>query len=216
MIKLQKGPEPQVLTDNAAKWLKDLKCAIASEDKKSISNAKSKYNNKSIKDALKKETHNKCAYCEGVVSDVSYGDIEHIYPKSLDVEQTFNWNNLTYSCEICNTNKSNKDPNLTKILDPYKVDPKDYICFIGPIISGNGTTEGTLTVKYLKLDRAELSESRMEIFKNLIVMLENIKRARTPEERQALIEDFEENELLPSKEFLAMRRDFWKCYDPRV
>lgn len=215
MIKVEKGPEPEILINNSVQWLNDLECAIASGDKTNISKMKSRYNHKDIKDALKKETHSKCVYCEGIVSDVSYGDIEHIYPKSLDVKKTFSWDNLTFSCEICNTNKSNKDPNLTKIIDPYKIDPIDYICFIGPIINSNGTTEGTLTIKYLKLDRAELSESRLQTFKYLIVMLDNIKRARTPAERQALIDDFEENELLPSKEFCAMRRDFWKSYNPR-
>lgn len=214
MIRLVKGAKPQILALHEAQWLENLKDAIAAGEKQKIKAAKSKYNHQDIKNSVKAETHGKCAYCEGNIIDVAYGDIEHVFPKSIDIEKTFDWDNLTFACEVCNTNKSDRDPNLDYIIDPYKVEPSDFITFIGAIINGNGTEEGTLTIRHLKLDRPGLAESRLEVLKGLIKSLDNIRRARSAMEKNVLIEDFEENDLSPEREFLAMRQTFWEKFKP--
>lgn len=73
------------------------------------------YGAKSVKTALKKAQHGKCAFCESKVAHVAYGDVEHFRPKKgymrdadSDLERpgyywlAYEWDNLLFSCQICN------------------------------------------------------------------------------------------------------------------
>lgn len=214
MIKLQKSGIPNVLSANGASWLTELTAAIASGDKAEIAKKKSRYNHKDIKSAAAAETHGKCAYCEADVRAVAHGDIEHVFPKSLDVSKTFDWSNLGFACQVCNQNKSNKDPIICNLIDPYTTDPEPYIVFYGHFINANGTNEGINTIHHLGLQRPPLVERRMEVFRQLIIHVESIKKTLDQSTRQILIDDFENNELHEKHEFSAMRRDFWKSFRP--
>lgn len=216
MIKIQKLAEPDVLKNNAKGWLQDLKDAIVLGDKKLIDSRKARYNHKEIKAAAKQETHGKCAYCECNVTAVSHGDIEHIFPKSLDIERTFEWENLGFSCQICNQNKSDTNPESESIIDPYTTNPSDFIMFVGGLINSKGTVEGVNTILTLKLNRAELNERRLNTMKAVLHAFELIQMARNPQEKALFIQDFENNELGPEREFAAMRRDFWKVYKDQL
>jgi uncharacterized protein (TIGR02646 family) len=68
-----------------------------------------------VKNALRKDQHEKCAFCESKFSHVGYGDVEHLRPKrgyrqhSRDRLQypgyywlVYEWSNLLYSCQLCN------------------------------------------------------------------------------------------------------------------
>ncbi|OHV84664.1 HNH endonuclease [Rhizobium sp. LCM 4573] len=214
MIKLNKSASPAVLTNNAASWLTELQSAIASNDKNAIAYRKSRYNHADIKSAVIAETYGKCAYCEAKVLAVAHGDIEHIFPKSRDVSKTFDWSNLGFACQLCNQSKSDKDPHAEQIIDPYTVDPEPYISFFCAMINGNDTAEGLNTINHLDLKRADLAERRGSVIQSLIKSITAMKRARSPEEKAALIADFEANELGPHLEFSAMRRDFWRAFNP--
>jgi 5-methylcytosine-specific restriction endonuclease McrA len=105
MIKLRKGIQPAVLTENAATWTATLLRLLAAvpKDRRAIARAKAKYNHPRIKEALVKETHGKCAYCESYFRHVTYGDIEHRVAKTPRPDGTFDWDNLTIACDVCNT-----------------------------------------------------------------------------------------------------------------
>ncbi len=59
---------------------------------------------KPAKDALKLDTHGKCAYCEAPTSVVAHGDVEHFRPKSIYWWLAFFYDNYLFSCQICNQN----------------------------------------------------------------------------------------------------------------
>lgn len=105
MIRLAKGEEPQILRDNRENWTTELLAAVAADDKNEIKKKTKRYNHPDVKDALKRETSEKCAYCEAKITVVAHGDIEHVSPKSLDRTLTFVWENLTFACQICNQKK---------------------------------------------------------------------------------------------------------------
>ncbi|MEZ4922162.1 MAG: retron system putative HNH endonuclease [Crocinitomicaceae bacterium] len=74
------------------------------------------YRDDSIKEALKKLSDNKCAYCESKFLHVYYGDIEHFRPKKkVGSGSNFEspgyywmatqWDNLLLSCLFCNQAK---------------------------------------------------------------------------------------------------------------
>src|SRR4051794_19317694 len=104
MIKLKKGKQPQVLADNAADWTKIVVDKLVA-GVKPTKTEKGRYNHPEVKTALVAETQGKCAYCESKIRHVSYGDIEHVVPKSDDPNKWFDWLNLTLACDVCNTNK---------------------------------------------------------------------------------------------------------------
>jgi uncharacterized protein (TIGR02646 family) len=73
------------------------------------------YNAKSVKRALQKTQHEKCAFCESKVSHVAYGDVEHFRPKKgyrqrrndLLIQPgyywlAYEWSNLLFCCQVCN------------------------------------------------------------------------------------------------------------------
>jgi hypothetical protein len=57
---------------------------------------------KPAKGTLKKDTGNKCAYCEASTAVVAHGDVEHFRPKSIYWWLAFAFDNYLFSCQICN------------------------------------------------------------------------------------------------------------------
>lgn len=69
----------------------------------------------SVKRALIKAQHGKCAFCESKITHISYGDVEHFRPKAGyrqaaedDLKRpgyywlAYEWDNLFLSCQLCN------------------------------------------------------------------------------------------------------------------
>lgn len=73
------------------------------------------YSAKSVKSALRKAQHDKCAFCESKIAHVAFGDVEHFRPKA-GYRKTpedalvrpgyywlaYDWGNLLFCCQICN------------------------------------------------------------------------------------------------------------------
>lgn len=164
MRQLLKTDIPQILEKNSAKWTNVILSAL-DKGEKPTSYQKSKYNHKDIKEALLGETFEKCAYCESKFKHVTYGDIEHIIPKSIVPNKAFDWSNLTLACDVCNTNKGDwyADDNHEGIVDPYLDDPKDHLLFFREVVVENPCSDkGLITVRKLKLGRIALLEKRRE------------------------------------------------------
>jgi uncharacterized protein (TIGR02646 family) len=82
------------------------------------------YGAKSVKNALQKAQHGKCAFCESEVSHIAYGDVEHFRPKagyrpgpSNPLVRpgyywlAYEWTNLLFCCQLCNQRfKGNQFP----------------------------------------------------------------------------------------------------------
>jgi hypothetical protein len=206
MIALKKASKPQILVDNEAKWTATIvtRRLIGS---KPTDTEKTRYRHPQIKAALVAETHGKCAYCESKLLHIQHGDVEHIYPKSLDSALTFKWENLTLACEICNQNKSDKDPLLENIIDPYLVDPSEHLIFCGPLIFARGTSAGTATKVLLNLNRGELSERRREHLESVMSIVGNILREDlSVGVRRALFQDLVDRYAAESGPYSAMVR----------
>ncbi|NUO01207.1 MAG: hypothetical protein HUU01_11390 [Saprospiraceae bacterium] len=57
---------------------------------------------KTAKTQLKKESNNKCAYCEANTALVAHGDVEHYRPKDTYWWLAYTYDNFLYACQICN------------------------------------------------------------------------------------------------------------------
>lgn len=159
---------------------------------------KSKYNHKDIKDAIKRETHNKCAYCESNPNHVTFGDIEHILPKSVKPELTYAWINLTLACDICNTRKRDKGG----FVDPYTENPSDHLQFFGPMLRPKDE-HGRNTAVGLDLNRIALIERRHEKLQDLDRRLIEIKAAQNQALKETLLQALQKYTLDPTTEFSA-------------
>jgi len=216
MIKLQKLPEPTRLAQNAAAWTS----VLATKEAAGIaptSAEKTRYRIPEIKAVLVQETSGKCAYCESKLQHIHHGDVEHIYPKSLDLLRSFDWTNLTLACEICNQNKSNNDPNVNHIIDPYTVDPEEHLIFFGGLIFSKGTVEGTSTRALLDLHRTELVEMRNDQVEKIMGIYAQVLDLTLPAPvRRAIYNDLLQREAGPSAPYTAMARCIVKEMEPVV
>lgn len=206
MIKLTKSAEPEVLRNHGEEWTRTLLEKIGRGEKPTAAEA-SKYRHPEIKAVIIAETHGKCAYCESKLRHIHHGDVEHIYPKSLDEAKRFSWSNLTLACEICNQNKSNKDPKVAHIIDPYETDPEQHMVFVGAFVYAKGTAQGQNTTILLDLNRIELVERRQEKVNQIMATFGTVFQSSLPAAtKMAIIENIKKNDASNSAAYTAMVR----------
>lgn len=205
MIKLNKLAKPQILIDNETTWTAELMAKYAAGQKPTAAEA-TRYRHATVKATLVEETYGKCAYCESKLQHIHHGDVEHIFPKSLARGRTFEWENLTLACEICNQNKSNKDPNAEHILDPYVHQPSDYLIFLGSLVYPIGETPyGKSSEVILDLNRTKLLEMRREWLEKVMAIFEHIQNPNNPiEVRKAIFQNLLVNEGAAKGQYSAM------------
>lgn len=210
MIPLNKIPEPQILTNNKTKWTKEYLSALKKEIPMT-NTIRNRYKRKEIKEALIKETSGKCAYCESKLLHISYGDIEHILPKSKYPELYVEWTNLTLSCELCNRNgKNDYYDKENPLLNPYIDNPYEHLLAYGPIMMNhNGSHKGDISIKILNLNRTSLIEKRKERIENINLLVNKYHNETNPQIKKLL-----KSELLkecePDKEFSFFIKSYLK------
>lgn len=127
-----------------------------------------------VRDQLLEDQHYKCAYCESRITR-EYNDVEHYRPKSVYYWLGHDWNNLLYSCDLCNRtykktnfplkNEANRVtvPGSTDVEEPLVInpafeEPTEHIRFNRYMLVGI-TDEGKNTIDMFKLnDRVQLYE----------------------------------------------------------
>lgn len=210
MIKLNKLPKPQILVDHATEWTQQY-CSILSSGQSPSPALASIYNNPIIKDALEKETHGKCAYCESKIKHNSFGDIEHILPKNKDSRPDLyvEWDNLTLACEQCNRSgkRTYYDPELP-LINPYIDQPEKHLQDIGPLILPIMNDErANMTKRVLNLNRAALVERRTERIKSIEMLLQAWSKESNITTK-ALLKEQLCNEFADDKEFSSTVKGF--------
>lgn len=172
MIELTKLPKPQVLVENGDTWTKDLMVEYYKSG--NINTAKqNKYNKPEIKQVLKYETNEKCAYCESKITHIYPGDIEHIIPKGIYPRLTFTWQNLTLGCFWCNNKKRHFLDRDNMLLNPYKDKINRHLRAFGPLVFHiNSSKRGEITWRKFELNRIELRDKRQEKIEELQVMID--------------------------------------------
>lgn len=171
MRKTKRLTQPESLKNNAAQWTKELldEINIQGSYSKVDDEYKNKYRQNDVKTILEKMYHNHCCYCESVIGISTYGRIEHLRPKSLPqfYKNTFDWDNLHWCCEICNTSyKKNKWDFDNPILDPSKDDIEKYLKInlnTGEYEEIEGNKRAITTIQHTGLNRSALSRARRRI-----------------------------------------------------
>jgi len=130
MIRVAKAEQtPAILRDRGQRTT-DANQQAFEGGERSFAFDSSLYGAKSVKNALIKAQHGKCAFCESQVRHIAHGDVEHYRPKGgyrqsgadpLDQPGYFwlayTWQNLFFACQLCNQSFKK---NLFPLADPTK------------------------------------------------------------------------------------------------
>lgn len=161
------------------------------------------YGHGTVKAQLKIDQHDKCCFCEAKFSDNSFGDVEHFRPKGAYKRNgnrsltypgyywlAYDWNNLMYSCEVCNRsfkknqfplrNETTRKPNHTHanlltnedrlLINPNEEDPSTFITFKEEVpVPVNGSLKGSTSIRAYGLER--LNNTRLEYINVLSLAL---------------------------------------------
>lgn len=147
----------------------------------------SDYKHPANKDALIGASFGKCMYCEKEVISVSFGDVEHIKPKSKYPDLEFEWTNLGFACPICNNSKRAKYDEECPYVNPYEESPSSFLTVFGTLISGIDA-RGKKTVIDMKLNRTPLQEKRLEKLKELEKIAEAYSLSNDPAVKNVLMD----------------------------
>lgn len=177
--------EPAPLKRNSSRWQKELLDALASNDKKRISNAKRKYNHPKVREQLMMMYGNRCCYCEVDVGPPRADQIEHREPVNRNPARAFDWDNLHLACGGCNQAKSNKWDLHAPILDAAADSDKPITQHLSYTCSDTGvrrvfsTPRGEVTIDHADLNREALRHKRGSVLLGVLGVIKEIK------ERQA-------------------------------
>ena len=202
MIKIYKGSEPKILTDNKAQWTADLLNLVNNYGsyldipKKEKEAVIKNYAHSDVASALKgKSGKAKCVYCESYVDVTCYANIEHFLPKSVCPSETFEWDNLFVGCTVCNTPKNNFDTSKEPFVHPVNDNPEDYLTFDDLIYipkskTGAAFQKARNVIDKCNLERIPLARKHAEIqytFMStkdaLVKKIENYRRRREDSKR---------------------------------
>ncbi|ABB73430.1 TIGR02646 family protein [Nitrosospira multiformis ATCC 25196] len=176
----------------------------------------SAYKAPEVKELLRCETAEKCAYCESKISHVDYGDVEHLLPKSKFPQLRYSYENLTYTCSVCNTKKGDFFDAQTPLLNPYKDKPEDHLMAVGSMIFFiPGSDRGLVTQKRLALNRSNLVERRGERLESVATLIDQIARTKTSAIREVLLHELKE-ECEASEEYAFVVRTYVEAVLPWI
>lgn len=118
-----------------------------------------KYAHKTVKERFKESSSKtKCMYCEGKMSHVAYGDIEHFNPKYLYPQCAFVGTICYFFVKyVIKIHKKVHDTINEPILNPSLIDPEKYFSY-NPVRENRGK-------KVLNAEQKEIAERKIEVLK---------------------------------------------------
>jgi hypothetical protein len=205
MIRLHKGDAPAVLTANHGAWTAEL-LALVGAGAEVPKHVGRRYAHPDIKAAVRRDSFDKCVYCESKVTHVTFGDVEHIRPKAVFRTETFEWNNLAFVCTRCNNAKLDTYDQAAPPINPYVEDPSDFLSAVGALVWPRpGSDRGTITESLLKLNRPELVAARTQRLESVRRLVDAIARATNVSVKQVLAEQLQQ-EVAADREFSFVAR----------
>lgn len=212
MRHIDKGCEPEYLTEHKEQWLKTF---IESGKPRPESH---KYAHKKIVDALWRASYGKCFYCECSLDGKSK-EVDHFIEVAERKDLAFDWDNLNLSCDQCNNKCPNKDIPVEKVLDPCKDSDEDiqncitFDCHVMHEV--NNSEKGRQTITKYDLNSREQRYRRSEFlsqFAKIIISLNcNGVNSLTDNQKEIL-----RSLTYPTKPYSYMMEVFLKDTLPQI
>ncbi|MFZ3131686.1 MAG: hypothetical protein WA125_11440 [Desulfosporosinus sp.] len=194
MHKVNRLPEPESLKKNAKKWTDELLAEVPKY--RTFNDIPQKFVNSyrqdDVKQALGGMYEGLCCYCESPIGVQVFERIEHLMPKSKFPHLCFQWSNLNYSCEVCNSTKYKGDKwdYQNPIFDPTFDEIQNYLevdVDTASITPKNNNLRAITTIEHTGLNREGLIERRGDIAKKLKELLRIALKAGAVEELKDII-----------------------------
>lgn len=211
MRRLRKGPKPPILILHEEEWTTAYVSAYGTPLEKS----REKWRHEQIRHGLREEARGRCAYCEALIEDVSFINVDHLIPKSLRPDLAHRWDNLTGACTRCNVAKGSFYDERDGLLNPYQDEVGEHLRFFGDFVDWvPASTRGEVTVRHLKLNRLELTRARLarlDAIRNLVNSWEVATGARRRILEDAVRLDAAEGEFTATVAAYLQARGFPFC-----
>ena len=186
MRALVKSSPPNDLVTNYRLWLDEY--LIARGEGRDVTSRWTR-----ITSDLAVETDKLCCYCESKVLSVSYAHVEHLLPKAKFPTLAYDWPNLGFACQVCNTKKGDYYEADAPLINPYTSDPDLHFAWFGPMVfHRDGSDVGAESIFRIKLDRDDLILERAARLQSINSQLSTWSSASGASKRLArdiLIED---------------------------
>ena len=207
MRRLTKESEPRILVEKAASWTEEYL-----RDRASGGGTKTRWGHAEIRDSLRSETCEKCAYCESEVDSVAWTHVEHIRPKSKYPNLVLDWDNLTLACPRCNQNKGAYDDAAQPLLNPYVDEPDEHLQFLAGFVRvRDGSTRGEVTIRVLKLHRGAIAARRLQRIEQVELLVQAWHRAPAGLKKVLCEQVWEESQ--PGNEYTAAVTQYLRLID---
>lgn len=162
MRALRKSPEPEVLVRNKAAWTAGYLQSVANGTK-----PRAYWGRPELRDALRLETNDHCAYCDSKVSQVAQFHIEHYRPRARYPQLVLEWANLTVACPRCNSEKRDKFSEKLRFVNPFEDVPSEHFVFLGELVFAPASERGQYTIQELGLNDDSLVAARRRRLKEI-------------------------------------------------
>lgn len=164
MIRVERGPEPDGFSEDAAEWLQQFQIEKKTNQitaSRFWSRVRQRSAMQLYVQQLYKAFHYKCAFCESRPKSLQ---IEHYRPKGKQEFEPliFNWENWLAACAECNRNKGTRFPDCNGepcLVNPSSEDPTAHIEFLREHILGK-TERGEKTIELIGLDGSPHTDER--------------------------------------------------------
>lgn len=194
MHKVDRLAQPESLRKNARKWTVELLSEVPKHSTFHDIPQKfvDKYRQEDVKQTLHEMFEGQCCFCESPIGVQVFERIEHLMPKSKFPHVCFEWCNLNYSCEVCNSKKYKGDKwdDENPILDPTFDEIKNYLEIdidTANILPINNDLRAKTTIQHTGLNREGLIERRGDIANKLKELLRIAVKAGTVEDFKDII-----------------------------
>jgi uncharacterized protein (TIGR02646 family) len=189
VINRTRPPTPKSLSNNAARWTRELLAQVKKASRKKGKSVPDeffdRYNKKDVKVALAEMYANLCCYCDSRIGIVDFPHIEHRKPKRRFHRSAFKWDNLHLACTQCNVAKGIQWNTTHPILDAVVDKPvSDYLEF-DLAYCVDKKPRGRTTIDHANLNRVPLLEAREKILETSLRLIQKINL--DPQHTRALV-----------------------------
>lgn len=131
----------QLSGEEKQKWL-DYKAYKEDNNLPVVKKPSGKWTDDAIRKPLMNFFYKNCCYCGIYTDDNHQGEVDHHFPKELDVsaDKIYLWENYVWSCHSCNNKKRSHYP----VLDPCvktEMDALEYIDYLGKYKIKDGSNQ---------------------------------------------------------------------------
>lgn len=213
MIHIERLPEPEPLLSKHAQWQEKYDAALRGNP--SARPDHKKYAHPAVVESLSSASHNKCYYCETLLTEDDK-EVDHHVEVACDHSRAYDWTNLYLACHNCNRGRAdNRAIPVGAVLDPCEDSDtaiaREITFRDERVMSVPGSARGVATIDKYKLNSTALLYKRLKVLQAIAKEV-NAIRDTMADEGRATPDERERHDILlhrqPDQPFSMMARQY--------